>query len=332
MIKRSRPLKLLLALILAVPISAAGQADKAAVEYRSLLDIAFAERDGSLLVDRLHIVFPPSGYEQAMLTVSKASGEEVAKLPLRLESYLSFPVFGNFVPDSRPAEIKLGQPGDFIMTITVANEVLTRFPFALVAEPNADPYESPKQFWRDGPWRDLGYFSLPADPSGPTVGFNWWMSLRELPIGMNNPSVTVRLFDGYKQIAASRTNLRLDTTDWQFFGADLIKTKTPGAQRLTLRELVDHDTTYLLIVTANGKPIKSFRLEVKNGRLLWAQQSRIDFEPHADFICPRFVESKLSSNSRHSITDAYWVQRNGARSPLSPLSQPRNRTDRIGRK
>ena len=73
---------------------------------------------------------------------------------------------------------------------------------------------------------------------------------------------------------------------------------------------------------ATGKPIKSFRLETKNGRLQRAEQSRIDFEPHADFISPRFIESRGQSGADYLVTDAYWVRRSGFSRSFPPTFRP----------
>lgn len=324
MLRSFQTLKVLwLTFLLAVPVTVA-QSGRPAVEYRSLLNIAFAEADGDLLIGGLHIVFPPPGYEQAQLTVSTAAGEEVASVPLRLDSYLSFPLFGRFVPETNPTAIKLTKPGDYVLTVTIGDDAITRLPLTIGAEPNDDPYDPPKRFWREGPWRDFGYLSLPASNTAGNLRFNWWMSLRELPIGMTNPSITIHLLENFMEVGVSREPLRLDRRDWQFFSAELAKTKTrkSGTGQLTMRDLVNRDRVYLLVVKADGTPIKSFWLETKAGRLLRLEQCRMGFEPHAEFIAPRFIESGDESSRPFLVTDAYWVRRSGERRSFPPSSAP----------
>lgn len=318
----------MLACFLAVPVVA--QPARPAVEYRSLLNVAFAEADGDLLIGDLNIVFPPSGYEQAQLTVSTIAGEQVGSVSLRLESYLRFPVFGRFVPETNPTAIRLTKPGDYVLTVKIADDAITTFPITIGTEPNDNPYDPPKRFWREGPWRDFGYLSLPTSNSGANLRFNWWMSLRELPNGMAKPSITLHLIEDFKEIAASSEALTLNDLDWQFFSAELtkIKTRKSGSGPLTMRDLVERDRVYLLIVKADGKPIKSFAVETKRGRMLRVEQCRIGFEPHAEFIAPRFIESRAESGSTHLVTDAYWVRRSGERRSFPPslgrqiVSQP----------
>jgi hypothetical protein len=182
-------------------------------------------------------------------------------------------------------------------------------PFTLKSEPDGDPYDSPKKFLREGPWRDLAYFSVPIDNPSANVDFNWWMSLRELPIGMTNPLASIHLMQGSREIASSRESVALNSIDWQFFTSELIQTTKSGTQPLTLEELAKRDGHFLLIVEANGQPIKSYPVEVKGGRLKRADQSRLDFEPHADFLSPRLIDTSARSDSHYLMRDVYWVRR-----------------------
>jgi hypothetical protein len=298
-----------LTLIAALPSITFGQLARPAAEYHSLLNMRFSANNGEFLIEGLQVVFPPGGDERAMLIVSRSSGEEVVRLPLRFESHSNSPLFSELVPNDEPGEIKLGESGDFVLTIKVADRVITRFPFSLKVEPDGDPYDPPKKFLREGPWRDLAYFSVPLGNPSASLDFNWWMSLRELPIGMTNSLVAIHLMRGYREVASSRDRVALKSDDWQFFTSDLIQTTKAGPQRLTLGELAKRDGDYMLIVEANGTPIKSYPVEVKRGRLQRAEQSRLDFEPHADFISPRLIETSARPDSHYLMRDVYWVRR-----------------------
>ena len=323
LLKHFRLLPLICGVLLA-SLNTSAQATRPAVEYRSLLNMKFVEAEGEFQIDALHIIFPPPGYEQATLTISTSTGDEIGTVPLRLDSYVNFPVFGRFVPESRPATIRLAQNGDFVLSVKLANQVITRFPFSVSAEVNSDPYAAPRRFVRDGPWRDFAYVSLPPNDANAAVRFNWWMSLRELPAELADPQISLRLFENHKEIARSREFLVLDRVDWQFFAADLIKinTRSRDHQELTLRELVSRDATYLLIAEADGRPIKSYRLEVSNRRLQRVEQSSFDFEPHADFIAPRFVDTNAGTETTALVTDAIWVRRSGVRGWFPPAGNP----------
>jgi len=330
-VKRSG-LKIIFCVLLALPSVAFAQATKPAVEYRSLLNIPFTQAEGNFEICELQIVFPSPAYDRATLSITEESGEEVASVPLHLQSYLKFPIFGTFVPDV-PDTIRIGKSGDFVLTIKAADEVITRFPFTIVSEVGADPYARPKGYLRDGPWRDLAYLSLPVYGENANIKFNWWMSLRELPVDMTNPAVRIRLMQGYKEVARSTAAQTLTKQDWQFFATELVKTRGRNKGPLTMTELVAHDSSYLLIVEANNVPIKSYRLEVRDGHLQRADQSRIDFEPHADFISPRFIETSGGAPaSAPAVTDAYWLRRSGVRRSFAPFAARPEQPQQIGKK
>jgi hypothetical protein len=293
----------------AFPSLTPGQLATPGAEYNSLLNMRFSEDNGAFVVEGLQVVFPPRGVQPALLTINRLSGEAVISLPLRFESYSSFPLFANLVPSGEPGIIKLGQPGDFVLMIKVADRVITRLPFTMKIEPDGHPYDPPKRFLREGPWRDMAYLSAVVGNPNATLDFNWWMSVRELPMGMTNPLVTVHLMHGPLEIASSPDCVALKSIDWQFFTSELIQTPKSGPQRLTLKELAKHDGEYLLIIEANGQPIKSYPVEVKGGRLQRADQSRLDFEPHAGFISPRLIDTSSGSNSHYLLRDVYWVRR-----------------------
>lgn len=92
--------------------SAIAQAQEPAAEYFALLDMRFYSQNGGFLVERLQMVFPPSADRPIELVVSKASGERVATVPLRLEAWERFPVFAGLLPKGHPGNVQVGQPGE----------------------------------------------------------------------------------------------------------------------------------------------------------------------------------------------------------------------------
>jgi len=301
-----------------------GQLARPAAEYRSLLNMRFSEADGEFQIDALQLVFPPAGDKLALLTINKASGEQVISLPLRLESHSTSPVFADLVPTDEPKGIRLRELGDFILTIVIDDDVVTRFPFTLSAEPAGNAYDAPKKFLREGPWRDLAYLSTPVDQPTANLDFNWWMSLRELPIGMTNPLVAIHLLKDNREIGRSRDRVSLNNDDWQFFTSELIQITRNGPKPLTLADLAKGDGDYMVIVEANGEPIKSFQVVVQGGRVQRAEQSRLDFEPHVDFMSPRLLDTSVGSDHSDLKRDVYWVRRTAVTATFAPRpdSQP----------
>lgn len=298
-------------LLLMVP-NAFGQEHKPAAEYLSLLNLRFYEADGGFLVDGLQLVFPPQGARRAAFVLSKAGGGEVASVPLRIEPFEKFPVFGLLVPDGNPGVVKVGQPGDFVITIKVNGEAVSALPFSMREEKGTDPFNPTRRFTREGPWKDLGFVSAKVDDPQARLSFNWWTSLRELPAATGRTLLTVHAMRGGQEIASSNSPVVPSSNDWQFFTRELVEAKTvgkPTRQYLTRAALAANDGEVTFVVKANGQPVKSYRMQVKGGQLQSLDRSRLGYEPRTDFISPRMIDTSSGSSSDYHMLEAYWLRR-----------------------
>ncbi|HEV2763221.1 MAG TPA: hypothetical protein VGV38_09635 [Pyrinomonadaceae bacterium] len=304
---RRRALALLLLLLAAG--AAHAQTYKPAVEYQSLMNLRFYEKDGGFLVEHLQLVFPPQGLQKAAFVITKAAGGEVARVPLRFAP-MEFPAFGLLEPDGVPGVVRLGQSGDFHMSVVVDGQTVTTFPFSLKEETSADPFRPGRSFVREGPFRDLAYFSVVPDDPSAQVYFNWWMSLRELPAGAANKQVTLHLLAGGQEIAASRSPVVLSYNDWQFFSHKELSMPTQPRQRwLTLADLTKRDGELTLALKSGGQTIKSYKTRVAGGQIQRLPQNALGHQPAASFISPRFVDMSSGSSSNFKMLDMYWVRK-----------------------
>jgi hypothetical protein len=180
-----------------------GQTPQPAIEYQSLMNVRFYEASGGFLVEELELVFPPPKVESAKFVVARASGEEVASVPLRFQP-MEFSAFGLLMPDGVPGNVKVGQTGDFVMSVQLNGETVTSLPFSLREKTSGDPFKPDKKFVREGPFREPAFFSVRNDSSKGELQFNWWMSLRELPATMKNPRVTLHLLANGREVAGQQ--------------------------------------------------------------------------------------------------------------------------------
>ncbi|HEV2705115.1 MAG TPA: hypothetical protein VGV59_04275 [Pyrinomonadaceae bacterium] len=301
-----------LALLLVVASSAFGQTYKPAAEYQSLLNMRFYEADGGFLVDGVQLVFPPQGVRRATFVLSKSGGGEVMSVPLRIEPFGAFPAFGMLVPDGNPGVVKVGQPGDFVITIKVNGEAVSVLPFSMKEEKSSDPFNPTRRFTREGLWRDLGFLSVRVDDADARVSFNWWMSLRELPAGVSRPLCTIHIMQGGQEIAASNSAVVPSSNDWQFLTRELVEAKTvgkPTRQYLTRAALTAKDGEFAVVVKVNGQPIKSYRMQVKGGQIQTLDRSRLGYEPSTDFISPRMIDTSAGTTSRYHMLESYWLKK-----------------------
>ncbi len=76
-----------------------------------------------------------------------------------------------------------------------------------------------------------------------------------------------------------------------------------------MKTLTKKDGELTIIIKANGQPFKSFKAQSKGGELQRLEQNRLEFEPHHEFISPRFIDVSSGSSSQYKMRDMYWVRR-----------------------
>ena len=302
---------LVAALAVAGRPSSAQQTYPPAIEYQSFMQLRFYENQGGFLVEDLEVVFPPAGAHKATFVVSRAGGGVVASVPLRLESPLaSYTMFGMFKPDGVAGTAEIGEPGDYVLSVQIDGQPITTLPFTMKREASNDPFNPTTTFVREGPWRDLAYFSSRTDAPDSHLEFNWWTSLRELPPGTpRSPLVTLHIMHGAQEIAATRSPVVMSQTDWQFFYQEFHFPAEKQVRWMTLADLTKTDGEYTMVAKVNGKPFKSYRAEVRGGKLQRHPRNDLDTQPHTDFISPRLVDTSSRSTSSYTMRDTYWVKK-----------------------
>lgn len=294
----------------AAAVQASGAQYRPAIEYQSFMQLRFYENQGGFLVEGLEVVFPPTGLKNATFVISKAGGGVVTSVPLRLEAPLaSYTVFGMFLPDGVAGLAPIGEPGDYVLSVQIDGQPITNLPFSMKRETGTDPFNPTTTFVREGPWRDLAYFSNRPEEPDSHLEFSWWTSLRELPPGTKNPMVTLHLLQGGQEIAATRSPVVPTQTDWQFLYQEFVLPATP-VRWMTLADLTKRDGEYTVVAKVNGKPFKSYKAEVRGGQLQRHPRNSLNTEPHTDFISPRLVDTSARTTSRYAMRDTYWVRKN----------------------
>ena len=291
--------------------AAAQQAYQPAIEYQSFMQLRFYENQGNFLVEDLEVVFPPAGSKKATFVITRATGAAVASVPLRLESPLAtYTMFGMYKPDGVPGSANIGEPGDYVLSVQIDGRPITTLPFSMKRESSNDPFNPRTTFVREGPWRDLAYFSSRTDEPASHLEFNWWTSLRELPAGSPPRSlVTLHIMHGGQEIAATRSPVVITQTDWQFLYQEFHFPAEKQVRWMTLADLTKKDGEYTVVAKVNGKPFKTYRAEVRGGQLQRHPRNSLDTQPHTDFISPRLVDTSSRSTSSYTMRDTYWVKK-----------------------
>jgi hypothetical protein len=291
--------------------AAASQTYKPAIEYQSLMQLRFYENQGGFLVEDLEVVFPPAASQKATFIVARANGQAVASVPLRLETPLAgYTAFGMFKPDGVAGTADVGEPGDYVLSVQVGGQPITTLPFSMKREASSDPFNPKTTFVREGPWRDLAYFSDRPEVPDSHLEFSWWTSLRELPPGTKNPLVTLHIMQGGQEVASTRSPVVITQTDWQFFYQEFHFPAEKQVRWMTLADLTKKDGDYTVVAKVNGTPFKTYRAEVRGGQLQRHPRNSLNTEPHTDFISPRLVDTSSRTTSSYAMRDTYWVRKN----------------------
>ena len=301
---------LIAAIVMTATIAAVAQTYKPAIEYQSLMNLRYYEGQGGFLVEDLQVVFPPANIGNARFVIAEQGGAVVDTLPLRFER-MEFPAFGRFRPESgNPGLVRVGRSGSFVMSVVVDGQTITSMPFTLSEDTNSDPFNPGKKFVRGGPFADFAYFSVvPDDPNG-EVTFNWWMSLREIPGGAKDAKVTLQLMANGKEIASRTDPVIPSLSDWEFTSHRQISVPSlPKNHWLTLADLTKLNGEIAVVVKANGQPIKTYKTTVSGGQIQPMPRNALAFEPHAEFISPRYIDVSSGSNSRYKMYVMYWLKK-----------------------
>jgi hypothetical protein len=288
-----------------------GQSYKPAIEYQYFMEMRFYENQGGFLVEDLEVVFPPPGLKKATFVISRANGEVVTSVPLRLETPLAtYTAFGMFKPDGVAGLAPIGEPGDYVLSVQIDGQPITTLPFSMKREASNDPFNPKNTFVREGPWRDLAHFSVVSDEPDSHLEFSWWTSLRELPPGTKNPLVTLHVLHGGQEIASTRSPIVPTQTDWQFLRQEFHFPTEAKVRWMTLADITKKDGEYTVVAKVNGKQFKSYKAEVRGGQLQRHPRNAMNMEPHTAFISPRQIDTSSRTSSRYSMRDTYWVRKN----------------------
>ena len=298
-----------IALLLPCSVGVRAQEHKPAVEFQSLMNLRFYEQSGGFFVDGLEMVFPPKDAADVRFEIRGEGGEVVASLPLRIESMHPFPAFGRLMPDGNSGMVSVGKAGKFTAGVYVGAEAATSFPFSITAEVSKDPFNPKTDYAREGPWKSLAFFSALSESPEAHVNFHWWMNTRDQPSGAKRQETTVHILKGGQEIAQGNVAVICTETDWQHYRMEFVTTGAARKEYLPLPALTSRDGEYRVVLKSAGKQFRSHAFRVKGGALQGLERSRLEHQPHSDWISPRMIDIGSGSSSKYQITELYWMTR-----------------------
>ncbi len=293
--------------IIAITSSILAQNYPSAIDYAALMNMRFYEQSGGFMIETLPMIFPPKNYSKLEFEISDASGKILYNSGLRIQKWDNIKIFDGVIANG-PGIVHLKQAGDFVISININGKAVTRLPFKMTIEKSNDPYNPSTNYYREGPWKNLGYFSFDPDKPDYILNFNWWTCLRELPANNKQAKITVHILKGNTEVAQSQSTVIASNKNWQPLYASLVVPNKNGTNWFTFNSLTKEDGNYSVVLKADDKPFKTFTFSVSGGKVKELKQNNIDYNPHEDFITPRILDRSSGSNSSYKILQACWVE------------------------
>lgn len=295
---------LLLAALVALGPPAAAQ--RPAVDMASLLNIPFFAGDGGFDARNILLLFPPADAD-VRLALTTPAGAVLHEVPFEVRPADAAPVFAYLDVNGRHADRQSfapGEPGDYVISVTVDGEAVGSVPFTLSVERSADPFAPGARWTAEGPWTRLAYLAQPTARPDESIGFDYWVSSRE--VGGRTASLSLSLRRGGEEVARSRSNVHLSTAGLTFFQDHELAKPGDGVTLwpFTATDLAATDGRYELLVLSSGTPIRTYVVTVEGGRIRPHPRSALDYEPRAGFLSPRLMKT---GNNTHTV-DAWWVE------------------------
>lgn len=303
--RKNRILFYLSAVLMLNLCSVQGQDYKPSAEFSSLMNLRFYEGSGGFYVDHLQLLFSPQSKQKYYFVILNESGKVLQSVPLTVEKWPQFPMFDGLRILGNPT-VPVGKPGKYNFVVTAGKTPLTVMPFGLEVIKNNDPFNPQQTFVRTGLWAVLAFLSREINKPDAPLHFNWWSTLREFA----NPSgsaVTCRaeIWKDNQLFAELAAGVTVSSVNWQFFNRGLRLPKSKGKKNLRLSMLTDG--AYRIVVKSGANTIKAYQLLVRNGQIQPLPFNDLHYEPHTNFISPRFID--ISSGSSYKMLDAFWVKK-----------------------
>jgi hypothetical protein len=263
--------------------AAQSPAPEPAVAWQSLLRFTalLGNAEPALRVVPIDVAFAPADDVEASVVVRR--GDEIeATLPLRFDRRVGTMARYRF----RTSFIRF-EPveGERVLEVRLGDAVAGRMRVTFRRKPGGDAFQPVAGWTVDGPWRDHGYFTRPADPSTQQrVRFTFWGSTLELG-GAPKAMLEVVVRNGGRVVATSRPR-EVSHADWLRKDQDL---RTPSGDVFLASHVAALRGEVTVELRTDGRVLKRFTTRAADG---W-------FAPHADggvppadathFLSPRTI-------------------------------------------
>jgi len=160
-------------------------------------------------------------------------------------------------------------PGKYVLEFTADGAPFYRFPFAVAAADNDDPYQPPgKRYFIEGPWNEYGNIFYRRNDPESSLRFTTWVQDRAThPLQQTQPYEVqlVRVRDG-QVLGTDKGELHADR-QWKQLDALLRPSGGDGNSYMKAKDLLHEDGAYRVRFVLNGKPYGTYPFTVSGGAI-----------------------------------------------------------------
>jgi hypothetical protein len=279
--------------------------------YDSILNTYFDDESGLIRISNIDLAFAPEGEINAAVAVVNSDNTVVKSYKFYAEPRWRIGVFAH-LSEVGPADITLTEPGVYNIVFLIDGKPVTRLPVVLEQTSEGDDPFDPKKTYRFfGFWQLYGYLTMSEWKDKPVPELNLWLGGKDLPEGKDKDTYTATLKrDGEAVAHSKRTQGHFKDGHYERAKIKLYHPHTeresPNAMPFMLSDWTETDGDYKLDITrkSDGKLIRSFTVTVKDEKIENLPATKLDFEPHIDYIVPRVLDRGAG---QYGFLEAIWL-------------------------
>ena len=278
---------------------------KPAIEYSSLLSsLDVVSKTRQLVWDTNHplaaVFLPKDAFVEAVISKADSSS------PLHRQSFRATPLYEPFslLAPATGSTFRFEEAGEYQLTFLVNNKPTTRLKFSIAMLKSDDMFNPVRFAFTNEPWAREAclWLPLPGQVDAPPEVRLWrnHKTLQEKPEPLNY-AVELRK-DG--ETVASSGPIPLRTHKQTEFKFPLRQVFGAQGSPFLASELLARDGLYHVVVTKDGQLDAVYPLTIKNGKPEFPKQQTLGYEPHEDFIVPRFPGTTIVKTG---AGDVLWM-------------------------
>lgn len=301
--------------LLCLPMSVSAQQSAPIVTWQSILDTPFYDT-GLIAFREYDIAFAPAEPGPASFRVMRADGQKMGEFKFFDTYRYQKSVFAKQTVENL-AELTLA-PGRYALQFTVAGSAATQFVFSVEPhETSDDPFNPSSTVKFTGPWQQYAFFVFPnvrnfgTGQDLPALELHYWAGKQDKPSSMSNGALFVKLMKDGKMVAQSKRtggfmgNQALQNNKTLLFQPHE-KRNEANALAFYRDDLTAKDGAYQLIIErkADGQAIRTFTIDVAEGKMTPLPQTSLTHQPSMEVIVPRVMPK---GSSQWEFKEAFWI-------------------------